>query len=148
MHRLTGKLCPLNYQSGWRLGLVGGGDQRSWSACTVKKCGIFRQALPLTMWVIKCVLIFLLLVGERGGPIPPLSLATWLSLHSFDVDWWEKLAVCYRESGCSCGLGVGVAKVIPTSHLPWGCCGRWDLALSDVGSYCHVLRKYQSPLLM
>ena len=85
-------------------------------SCTVKKCGFFRQALPLTMQVIKCVLIFLLLVGEWGGPIPPQSLLyayTPLML----TDRPRNLLFATRASGCLCGLCW--SRVIPTSHLPW-----------------------------
>ena len=108
MHRLTGKLCPLNYQSGWRLGLVGGGDQRSWSACTVKKCGVFRRALPLT--IDEVCADFSAPCGRTGWTNPPIVIS-YLTQLTLLWCWLMGETCCLlatRGSGCSCGLGVGV----------------------------------------
>ena len=105
----------------------------------------FRRALQLTMRVIKCVLIFLLLVGEWGGPIPPKSLldSAYTPLILNDR---RNLLFAARVSGCSCGLGVGVGLSLLAICL--GLRGMlWKMRLGIVKCQTHLLRKYQAPLL-
>ena len=114
-------------------------------SCAVKKCGFFRRALLLTMRMIKCVLIFLLLVGGWGGPIPPQSLldSAYTPLMLTDR---RNLLFATRVSGCSCGLGVGVGLSLLAI-----CLGLrvmlWNMRLGILRCQIYVLRRYQAPLL-
>ena len=105
----------------------------------------FRRALRLTMRVIKCVLIFLLLVGEWGGPIPQKSLLD-SAYTPFILTDRRNLLFATRVSGCSCGLGVGVGLSLLAICL--GLRGMlWKMRLGIVKCQIHLLRKYQAPLL-
>ena len=103
----------------------------------------FRRALRLTMRVIKCVLIFLLLVGEWGGPIPPKSLLDSAYTHLILTDR-RNLLVCYESKWLFMWFGCW-SRVIPILAICLGLRGK--LRLGIVKCQIHLLRKYQAPLL-